>query len=66
MKKIDEEVEKLQIKFQKDNDSIENKLSTLYEKLEREEQQATATTTDTLISIGTSLLGAFFWKISTY
>lgn len=44
--KIDEEVEKLQIKFQKDNDSIENKLSTLYEKLEREEQQATATTTN--------------------
>jgi DNA helicase HerA-like ATPase len=60
--KIDEEVEKLQIKFQKDNDSIENKLSNLYEKLEREEQQATATTTDTLISIGTSLLGAFFGK----
>ena len=60
--KIDDEVEKLQIKFQKDNDSIENKLSTLYEKLEREEQQATATTTDTLISIGTSLLGAFFGK----
>ena len=60
--KIDEEVDKLQIKFQKDNDSIEDKLSNLYEKLEREEQQATATTTDTLISIGTSLLGAFFGK----
>ncbi|MDZ7818348.1 MAG: DUF87 domain-containing protein [Aliarcobacter sp.] len=60
--KIDEEVEKLQLKFQKDNDSIENKLSNLYEKLEREEQQATSTTTDTLISIGTSLLGAFFGK----
>ena len=60
--KIDEEVEKLQSKFQKDNDSIENKLSNLYEKLEREEQQATATTTDTLISIGTTLLGAFFGK----
>jgi DNA helicase HerA-like ATPase len=60
--KIDEEVEKLQIKFQKDNDSIEDKLSNLYEKLEKEEQQATATTTDTLISIGTSLLGAFFGK----
>ena len=60
--KIDEEVEKLQIKFQKSNDSIEDKLSNLYEKLEREEQQSSATTTDTLISIGTSLLGAFFGK----
>jgi DNA helicase HerA-like ATPase len=60
--KIDEEVEKLQIKFQKSNDSIEDKLSNLYENLEREEQQATSTTTDTLISIGTSLLGAFFGK----
>lgn len=60
--KIDDEVEKLQIRFEKDNDLIENKLSKLYEKLEREEQQASATTTDTLISIGTSLLGAFFGK----
>lgn len=60
--KIDDEVEKLQIKFEKTNDLIENKLSKLYEKLEREEQQATQTTTDTLISIGTSLLGAFFGK----
>ncbi|MGE0051111.1 MAG: ATP-binding protein [Arcobacter sp.] len=63
--KIDLEVEKLQTKFQKENDSIENKLSKLYEKLEREEQQATSTTTDTLISIGTSILGAFFGKSST-
>ncbi len=63
--KIDLEVEKLQTKFQKENDLIENKLSKLYEKLEREEQQATSTTTDTLISIGTSILGAFFGKSST-
>lgn len=63
--KIDLEVEKLQTKFQKENDSIENKLSKLYEKLEREEQQATSTTTDTIISIGTSILGAFFGKSST-
>ncbi|MDY3200897.1 MAG: DUF87 domain-containing protein [Arcobacter sp.] len=63
--KIDLEVEKLQTKFQKENDSIENKLSKLYEKLEREEQQATSTTTDTIISIGTSILSAFFGKSST-
>ncbi|NCB13691.1 MAG: hypothetical protein EOM78_18940, partial [Erysipelotrichia bacterium] len=55
-------VEKLQIKFAKDNDSIEDKLSSLYQKLEREEQQASSTTTDTIIAIGSSLLGAFFGK----
>lgn len=63
--KIDLEVEKLKAKFEKENDSIENKLSKLYERLEREQQQATSTTTDTLISIGTSILGAFFGKSST-
>ena len=63
--KIDLEVEKLQAKFQKENDSIENNLSKLYEKLQREQEQASSTTTDTLISIGTSLLGSFFGKSST-
>ena len=63
--KIDLEVEKLQTKFKKENDSIDNKLLDLYEKLEKEQQQASSTTTDTLISIGTSLLGAFFGKSST-
>lgn len=63
--KIDLEVEKLQLKFQKENESIEDKLSKLYEKLEREQQQANSTTTDAIISIGTSLLGAFFGKSST-
>ncbi|MBF7065051.1 ATP-binding protein [Aliarcobacter butzleri] len=58
--KIDLEVEKLKIKFVKENNSIETKLSKLYEKLQKEEIQATSTTTDTIISIGTSLLGAFF------
>jgi DNA helicase HerA-like ATPase len=60
--KIDDEVEKLQTKFKKDNDSIEAKLSRLEEKLEEEEHQATSTTTDTIIAIGASLLGAFFGK----
>lgn len=58
--KIDFEVEKLKVKFVKENDSIETKLSKLYEKLQKEELQATSTTTDAIISIGTSLLGAFF------
>lgn len=60
--KIDDEVEKLQTKFKKDNDLIDDKLSKLAEKLEREEIQSSSTTTDTIIAIGTSILGAFFGK----
>jgi hypothetical protein len=60
--KIDEEVEKLQIKFEKNQTSLEKKLEKLYVKLEKEKNQASAKTTNTLISIGTSILGAFFGK----
>ncbi|NCB13857.1 MAG: hypothetical protein EOM78_19845, partial [Erysipelotrichia bacterium] len=63
--KIDLEVEKLQERFKKENDSFEKKLNSLYERLQREQQQATSTTTDTIISIGTSILGAFFGRSST-
>ncbi|MAC83707.1 MAG: hypothetical protein CL624_06195 [Arcobacter sp.] len=57
---IDEAVEKLQIKFEKANTSLEKKLDKLYIKLEKEKNQAASKTTNTLISIGTSILGAFF------
>jgi hypothetical protein len=60
--KIDEELEKLQAKFQKTEDSLEKKLDKLLVKLEKEKNQASAKTTNTLISIGTSILGAFFGK----
>lgn len=60
--KIDEQLENLQIKFKKTNDTIEDKLNKLFDKLQKEQLQASATTTDTIISIGTSLLGAFFGK----
>ena len=60
--KIDEEVEKLQTRFEKNQDSLEKKLDKLYVKLEKEKDQATAKTTNTLISIGSSILGAFFGK----
>ncbi|MDD2888749.1 MAG: DUF87 domain-containing protein [Aliarcobacter sp.] len=63
--KIDEQVENLQIKFKKTNDSIEDKLYNLFDKKEKEELQASSTTTDTIIAIGTSLLGAFFGKSTT-
>ena len=60
--KIDEEIEKLQVRFEKSEKSLEKKLDRLYVKLQKEEEQASAKTTDTLISIGSSLLGAFFGK----
>ncbi|WP_121626507.1 ATP-binding protein [Poseidonibacter antarcticus] len=58
--KIDDEVEKLEERFEKTQKSLEKKLDKLYIKLEKEKEQASAKTTNTLISIGTSILGAFF------
>ena len=63
--KIDEQIESLQLKFSKTNDSIDDKLNKLFDKLEKEQFQANTTTTDAIISIGTSLLGAFFGKSTT-
>ena len=60
--KIDVGIEKLQTKFQKTEDYLEKKLDKLLVKLEKENDQVTAKTTNTLISIGTSILGAFFGK----
>ena len=62
---IDEAVSNLQDKYRKNEDSLENKLNQLYVKLEKEKAQASAVTTDTLISIGTSIIGAFFGKSIT-
>ena len=59
---IDENIEKLQLKYEKSQDRLETKLEKLYVKLEREKDQASAKTTETLISIGSSILGAFFGK----
>ncbi|MDD2383045.1 MAG: DUF853 family protein [Sulfurospirillaceae bacterium] len=59
---IDEAVDKLQQKYQKSSDALEKKLDMLSDRLEREQAQANAATTDTLISIGSSILGAFFGK----
>lgn len=59
---IDENVEKLQIKYEKEEKRLETKLEKLYVKLEKEKDQASAKTTDALISIGSSIIGAFFGK----
>ena len=58
--RVDEQLEQLKLKFQKENEAFELKISKLYEKLQKEQREATSSTTDTLISIGTSILGAFF------
>ncbi len=60
--KIDLELEKIKTKYLKDSDSLDLKLSKLYEKLDKEQREANASTTDTLLNIGTSILGAFFGK----
>ncbi len=59
---IDEKIEKLQIKYEKEEKRLETKLEKLYVKLEKEKDQASAKTTDALISIGSSIIGAFFGK----
>ncbi len=59
---IDENVEKLQTRYEKEEKRLETKLEKLYTKLEKEKDQASAKTTDALISIGSSILGAFFGK----
>lgn len=62
--KIDLELQKLKDNFLKQNQILEQKLSKLYDRLEKEQQEATSATTNSLISIGTSILGAFLGKSS--
>ena len=61
---IDEKIENLKQKFEKENTILEQKISKLFEKLKKEEQDSISATTNSIISIGTSILGAFFGKSS--
>ena len=61
---IDEKIENLKQKFEKENTILEQKISKLFEKLKKEEQDSLSATTNSIISIGTSILGAFFGKSS--
>src|SRR5574344_2118843 len=61
---IDEKIENLKQKFEKENTILEQKISKLFDKLKKEEQDALSATTNSIISIGTSILGAFFGKSS--
>ncbi len=58
--RIDEQIEKLKERFSKDNERLESKLMRLNERLSGAESKASASKTDALINIGTSILGAFF------
>jgi len=60
--KIDLEIEKLKLKFKKDSDLLDNKTSKLLEKLQKEQQDVSNATTNSLISIGSTILSAFFGK----
>lgn len=57
-----EKIEKLQAKFQSDYDKLQNKLQTLNMKLKKEEADVSSKVTDTVISIGLTLMSAFFGK----
>ena len=61
---IDEKIENLKQKFEKENTLLEQKISKLFEKLKKEEQDSISATANSIISIGTSILGAFFGKSS--
>lgn len=61
---IDEKIENLKQKFEKENTILEQKISKLFEKLKKEELDSLSATTNSIISIGTSILGAFFGKSS--
>lgn len=55
-------IEKLQKKFQSDYDKLQVKLSTLDMKLKKEEAEVSSKVTDTIISIGLTVVSAFFGK----
>jgi len=58
----DEAVEKLVAKFQVKQDRLEKKLESAYAKLEKEKSDVSTRTTDTILSFGTAVLGAFLGR----
>ncbi|MDD2906277.1 MAG: DUF87 domain-containing protein [Sulfurimonas sp.] len=55
-------IEKLQIKFQNQYDKLQDKLKTLEIKLSKEESEVASKMTDTIISVGLTVVSAFFGK----
>jgi len=55
-------VEKLMAQFQLRRDRLEKKLDSAYAKLEKEQSDVSTRTTDTILSFGTAVLGAFLGR----
>jgi hypothetical protein len=60
--KKDEEVDKLREKFEKKEKTLQKKYSNLLGKLEKEETDTKTVTTESVLSLGASLLGAFLGR----
>lgn len=60
--KKDSSIEKMRQKYATRQKSLEGRLNRAVQKLEREEQDVVARTTDTLLSIGVAVVGALFGR----
>ena len=58
----EEEIEKLKKKYSKKRDALERKLSRAMEKLQKEEADVSASTTNTVLSFGMTILDAFLGR----
>ncbi len=60
--KKEDEIEKLQTRYKKKINTFENRLERAFTKLEKEEADVSAKTTDTILAIGLGIFGALFGK----
>lgn len=60
--KKEEEIEKLQEKYKTKQDRLESKLDTALARVEKEESDVSAKKTDTMLSFGAAVVGAFFGR----
>ncbi len=58
----EEEIEKLKKKYEKKRESLEKKLSRALDKLQKEEADVSASTTNTVLSFGMTILDAFLGR----
>lgn len=59
---IENEIQKLKEKYTKDKDKLLDKLQKAEQKLQKEQNDVSTKTTDTLISVGSAILGALFGR----
>ncbi len=60
--KKEDEIEKLQTRYKKKINTFENRLERAFTKLEKEEADVSAKTTDTILAVGLGIFGALFGK----